>query len=65
MIRQLKTMIPDADIVILTSHDDAKLIFEALCNGAVGYLTKGATLSTIYDSLQDNESFLIIDLYKQ
>ena len=42
-----------ADIIILSSHDDAKYIFQALCNGAIGFLTKGMNLSEIYNSINE------------
>lgn len=50
-IGQLKKSIPNADIIILTSHDDSIYIFQALCNGAVGFLTKGMSLNEIYESI--------------
>lgn len=50
-IGKLREAFPDADIVILTSHDDSIYIFQALCNGAVGFLTKGMSLIEIYESI--------------
>ena len=49
----IKESLPDTEIVILTSHDDSKYIFQALCNGAVGFLTKGMSLDDIYTSVED------------
>jgi DNA-binding NarL/FixJ family response regulator len=50
-IGKLNQAIPKADIIILTSHDDSIYIFQALCNGAVGFLTKGMSLNEIYESI--------------
>jgi DNA-binding NarL/FixJ family response regulator len=50
-IGKLNQAIPNADIIILTSHDDSMYIFQALCNGAVGFLTKGMSLNEIYESI--------------
>jgi DNA-binding NarL/FixJ family response regulator len=52
-IVKIKQNLPDADVIILTSHDDSSLIFSALCNGAIGYLTKGMTFENIYDAILD------------
>lgn len=52
-IKPIKKRLPKAEVVVLTSHDDSKTIFEALCNGASGYLTKGMTLKEIYANVED------------
>ncbi len=40
----IEQRIPHAEIVIYTELDDAETIFQALCNGATGYLLKSADL---------------------
>lgn len=41
-IRILKTELPETDIIILTIHEEDDILFAALRNGAVGYLTKNS-----------------------
>lgn len=40
----IEQRIPHAGIVMYTELDDAETIFQALCNGATGYLLKSADL---------------------
>ena len=35
-----KTILPEADIIMLTVHEEDELVFSALCAGASGYLLK-------------------------
>jgi DNA-binding NarL/FixJ family response regulator len=50
-IEEILKTIPDTEIIVLTSHDDSLYVFKALCSGAVGFLTKGMSLSDIYSSI--------------
>jgi len=52
-IQKIKTLIPKADVVILSMHDDSKYIFQALCNGAIGFLVKGSDFEDVYQSVKD------------
>jgi DNA-binding NarL/FixJ family response regulator len=40
-VRRLKTLLPEAQVVMLTVYEDTDLIFGALAAGATGYPTKG------------------------
>ena len=44
-IKLIKNLYPDINIVILTIHDDANIIFKALRAGASGYLLKSTPFS--------------------
>ncbi|MEM7297849.1 MAG: response regulator transcription factor [Bacteroidota bacterium] len=46
-LKTLKELLPNTPIVILTSHDDAQLIFKAISNGASGYLLKDVLLDEL------------------
>ena len=46
-IRVIKKMIPDADIIMLTTYEESEIIFKALCAGACSYLSKRSSLSQI------------------
>lgn len=52
-IPAIKKMLPNADVIVLTLHDEAKYIYQALCNGALGYLTKGESFEEIHKSVWD------------
>ncbi len=52
-IPRLKKMLPHAHILILTVYESEKLIFEALANGASGYLTKNTAAAKIVESIKE------------
>jgi len=52
-IPKLKKMLPHAYILILTVYESEKTIFEALANGASGYLTKNTPAAKIIDSIRE------------
>ncbi|MFB9840974.1 response regulator [Mucilaginibacter ginsenosidivorans] len=52
-IPKLKKMLPHAYILILTVYESEKTIFDALANGASGYLTKNTAPSKIVESIRE------------
>ncbi len=52
-IPKLKKLLPQAYILILTVYESEKLIFDALSNGASGYLTKNTPAAKIIDSIKE------------
>jgi len=52
-IPKLKKMLPHAYILILTVYESEKNIFDALANGASGYLTKNTPSSKIIDAIKE------------
>lgn len=50
-VKYLKEKYPDIIIVMCTVHDDSEEIFQALCAGAVGYLTKRTSPEELIKSL--------------
>jgi DNA-binding NarL/FixJ family response regulator len=52
-IKLIKELYPDCDIIMFTVHDDPNRIFEALCNGASGYLLKNTPFSEISRAIED------------
>lgn len=52
-IRILKEKLPALDILMLTVHCDYKLVFEALCAGACGYLTKDTRPAKLLESIKE------------
>ncbi|WP_448702648.1 response regulator [Mucilaginibacter sp. AW1-3] len=52
-IPRLKKMLPLVHILILTVYESEKLIFDALSNGASGYLTKNTPATKIIESIKE------------
>lgn len=52
-IRQLKNKHSGIDFIVLTIHEDADSIFQSLCAGATGYLTKDVKPQVILQSIRD------------
>jgi DNA-binding NarL/FixJ family response regulator len=50
-IRHLKAKLPDIDILMLTVHGDSKLVFQALCAGACGYLIKDTPPAKLLEAI--------------
>lgn len=51
--RQLRALLPEIQIVMLTVYDDSDRIFQALQMGAGGYLLKRASADEILQAIQD------------
>ncbi len=52
-IRQFREISPEIHIVILTIYDDNDTVFDALCEGASGYLLKDSTQEEIITSIRE------------
>jgi len=52
-IHSLKTLLPDAQIVMLTVYEDTDLIFGALSAGATGYLLKQSAANDLIKAIQE------------
>ncbi len=52
-IPKLKKLVPEAAILILTVYDSEKTIFDALANGASGYLTKNTSPDKIISAITE------------
>ncbi len=50
---KVKQTYPSAEIVILTVHSNGEKVFNALCAGAVGYLTKDSDSDTVLQALEE------------
>ncbi|UZR93381.1 response regulator transcription factor [Chondrinema litorale] len=54
--RKIKKMYPEIDIIVITVHEDSELVFEALCSGASGYITKNSDYSRLLDAINEVRS---------
>ena len=52
-IRRIKKGYSKVDIIIVTVHDEDEKVFDALCAGATGYLTKNIEPAKLIDSLKE------------
>lgn len=50
-IRHIKTKLPDVTIIVVSVHENSRYVFDALCAGAVGYLTKSGGDEKLIEAL--------------
>jgi len=48
-----KRLLPEVNIIVITIHKDNEMVFEALCAGASGYITKSAYYSKLMDAIKE------------
>jgi DNA-binding NarL/FixJ family response regulator len=51
--QKIKERLPESDIIVLTIHEDDVTVFDALCAGATGYLTKDIPPTRILDAIAE------------
>ena len=51
--QQIKKICPSASIVIITVFENSKTVFDALCAGATGYLTKSSDKDKLMNALDE------------
>ena len=52
-LRRFKQRIPEAEIIVFTVFDDRDRVFDAICNGASGYLLKSESLERIVAAVEE------------
>lgn len=52
-IKLLKQQIPDLDILVISIRENDKTVFDALCNGASGYLIKETPPARILEAIRE------------
>ncbi|MGD1889636.1 MAG: response regulator [Cyclobacteriaceae bacterium] len=52
-IRKIKKLLPEVNILVISVHTNSELVFQALCSGASGYITKNAGHSKILDAITE------------
>ncbi|MDL1892057.1 response regulator transcription factor [Sphingobacteriales bacterium CHB3] len=52
-VRRLKELNSDAAVIMCTVYEDDQKIFDALCNGATGYLLKEVTPADLVKAIKD------------
>jgi len=51
-VTELKRILPEVQVIMVTVYEDSDRIFKALCAGAVGYLQKDTPLEEVLESLK-------------
>ena len=52
-VKKIKRSLPKTDIIMLTVFAEDKTVFDSLCAGACGYITKNTTPEQILDAIRD------------
>lgn len=52
-VRKLKGILPSLDVIMLTVFAEDKTVFDSLCAGACGYITKNASPDEILDAVRE------------
>lgn len=50
---KIKKLLPDVKTIVCTVHENSELVFEALCAGACGYITKNSNYSSLLDAINE------------
>ena len=53
VLNDIRTLMPEVKVLILTSFDDREKVYRAICNGASGYLLKTADPDEIISGIRD------------
>lgn len=52
-IGKIKKLMPSARIIVNTVYEDSDLVFQALCAGAEGYITKNTNYTELLDAIDE------------
>lgn len=52
-IREIRKKLPAVNIIVITVHDNSEMVFEALCAGAAGYITKTSNHIRVIDAINE------------
>jgi DNA-binding NarL/FixJ family response regulator len=73
--RAIKKLLPDTNIIIITVFENSERVFDALCAGASGYLTKNLKHTKLLEALEEvstggapmstNIARMVIDSFKK
>ncbi len=56
VLNELRGLLPDLKVIILSAFDDRERVYRAICNGAAGYLLKTADPDDIISGIRDVRS---------
>ncbi len=51
--QKIKKLLPEVNIIVITVHNRSEMVFEALCAGATGYITKESDYSKLSEAIEE------------
>jgi DNA-binding NarL/FixJ family response regulator len=54
--KEIKKILPNASIIMVTVYENSEIVFDALCAGATGYLTKNLNPNELVDALYETQA---------
>ena len=55
-IKRIKLILPEVSIIVVTVHENSRYVFDALCMGAMGYVTKSSGGDKLIEALYQAEA---------
>lgn len=55
-IREIKKLIPEVLPIVISVYENSKYVFDALCSGAIGYLTKNVSPKELINALEQTQN---------
>ncbi len=52
-IKRLKKILPQTNVIVITVHENSELVFDALCAGACGFISKNSDYSRLLDAVKE------------
>lgn len=52
-IKEARKILPKVNVIVITVHDNSEIVFDALCAGASGYITKTSNHFKILDAIEE------------
>lgn len=52
-VKEIKKILPNVHIIMVTVYENSEIVFDALCAGASGYLTKNISPSQLINALEE------------
>jgi len=53
VVQRLRELLPEVPVLVLTIHGEDRLVFDALCRGACGYLLKDVAPSRLLEAIRE------------
>jgi DNA-binding NarL/FixJ family response regulator len=74
-IKEARKILPKVNAIVITVHDNSEIVFDALCAGASGYITKTSSHFKILDAIEEvaaggapmsgNIAKMVVDSFKK
>jgi DNA-binding NarL/FixJ family response regulator len=51
--QKIKQLLPSTNVIVITVHEESRTVFDALCAGAIGYITKNSNYDKLKEAIQE------------